>query len=213
MQFLRHLRRSSSPRYKFHVGQELLCRITEVEDLRPEEGADDKPKAPDTEVEWRVYVVRENEDGNWRLLVRRKYKSYSLDKDKKPQVNFENDFLGYVDLHTDGTYALNDSLGYAPIFQLQPHEIFPRLPPDKAAVSDGWQYDDPTSGAHYAFQAPESAAEALTLTASVTTPEDANYDSTEKHTYLFDVDRGRMLRREREAKSRRWHARSRQRAC
>jgi thiol-disulfide isomerase/thioredoxin len=200
------------PRYKFHVGQELVYRYTEVEDLLADKKANDKPKPPATEVEWRIYVVRENEDGSWRLLVRRKYKSYSLDKDKKPEINFENDFLGYVDLHTDGTYATNDSLGYSPIFQLQPHEIFLRLPPDQAAMNGGWQYDDQTSGAHYAFQAPEPAERELTLTASLTTPEDANYESTETHTYRIDIDRGLLTRDERESKAawsiNPWHVRA-----
>ncbi|MEX2092453.1 MAG: hypothetical protein WD971_07235, partial [Pirellulales bacterium] len=152
------------PRYKFHVGQELVYRNTEVEDLLADKKASDKPKPPATEGEWRIYVVRENDDGSWRLLMRRKYKSYSLDKDKRPEINFENDYLGYVDLHTDGKYAKNDSLGTSPIFQLQPHEIFLQLPSDQAAMSGGWQYDDPAGGGHYAFKAPESAERELVLT-------------------------------------------------
>lgn len=200
------------PHYKFHVGQELVYRITEVEDLLADKSAEDKPKAPDTEVEWRVYVVRKNEDESWRLLVRRKYRSYSLDQEKKPQMHFENDFLGYVDLHPDGTYATNDSLGYSPIFQLQPDELFPQLPPDDAALNAGWQHDDPTSGAHYAFTAPQSADATTILTASESTPEDANYESTATLTDQFDSDRGLVLRREREAKANwrvnPWHLRS-----
>jgi thiol-disulfide isomerase/thioredoxin len=200
------------PRYKFHVGQELVYRYTEVEDLLADNKAGDKPKPPATEVEWRIYVVRENEEGNWRLLVRCNYKSYSLDKNKNPEVNFENDFLGYVDLHTDGTYATNDSLGNSPIFQLQPHDVFLRLPRDQAAMSGGWQYDDPASEAHYAFDAPEPGEGELTLTASLSTPEDANYESTETHTYGFDIDRGLLTRDEREAKAtwkvNPWHVRA-----
>jgi thiol-disulfide isomerase/thioredoxin len=202
----------SLPRYKFQVGQELVYRITEVEDLLRKENADNRPKAPDTEVEWRVYVVRENEDGSWRLLVRRRFKSYSLDKEKKPKVNFENDFLGYVDLNSDGTYAKNDSLGDNPIFWLQPHELFPRLPSDDAALQVGWQYDDPTSAEHYAFQPVERVGEKLTLTAAATAPDDANYESTETLTYQFDSDRGQVTRREREAKAswevNPWHVRA-----
>jgi hypothetical protein len=59
------------PRYRFEVGQELVYQLTAYEDLRESNDAkNEKGNAAHDQMEWRIVVVRQNDDGSWRLFFR-----------------------------------------------------------------------------------------------------------------------------------------------
>lgn len=188
------------PRYRFEPGQELVYRLTRSEDLlRPEDSGD--PDDPLDVSEWHVYVARQNDDGSWRLYIRRMYKQRAHG-DRR--VLFESDFLGYCDLRPDGVYETNDSCGSSPYLELQPEEIFCQLPPDAAAAAAGWRYDAPASEASYEFTAAGADDGALLLNARITEPTDANYLMWRTRTVHFDAEQGLITRIDNEGKAD-WH--------
>ncbi len=189
-----------APRYRFEPGQDLVYRLTRSEDLLDTEGESD-PDDPLDISEWHVYVARQNDDGSWRLYIRRTFKECAHG-DRR--VLFESDFLGYCDLHPDGVYENNDSCGSSPYFELQPEEIFCQLPPDAAAAAAGWRYDAPASEASYDFTAARADDGAVLLNARITEPTDANYLMWRTRTVHFDAERGLITRIDNEGKAD-WH--------
>ena len=134
------------PRYRLQVGQELTYRGND--EFKYERGRFV------TRENWKVWVVRENPDQSWRLLIR--YGSvFSQIRDQKktgdasreparradvnpPDEQPEEVAFAYCDLHSDGRLTPNDSFGY----QMRPAKIFPRLPLNAAEADQGWKSHD-----------------------------------------------------------------------
>ena len=106
--------------YRFKLGEELVYELTSDQDLLKAEAEPSETNEPETRREqkmrWNVYPVRQNEDGGWRLVVRCWVRLTKTVGDEEPYVRLDNTFLGYCDLRPDGSYAMNSSLGYNPLF-------------------------------------------------------------------------------------------------
>jgi thiol-disulfide isomerase/thioredoxin len=79
--------------------------------------------------EWKVWVVRKNDDGSHRVVLSFKESTRRDGKDLLPDVT-----LAYCDLFSDGRIIANPSLGY----NVDPILPFPRLPADRKEIAGGW---------------------------------------------------------------------------
>jgi thiol-disulfide isomerase/thioredoxin len=195
------------PRYHFNVGDELVYRQTKSEDLIPEE---DDP-VPSGSYEWHVYVVRQNDDGSWRLLIRSEVTTRSWDDDHKPVVRFQNDFLGYCDLEPDGSFDVNGTMGANGLFSINPDHLFPPLPGNVAECVRGWSSSSPITEDVQQFSGRQQPGDYLVFAGTVASPSDAAYDQLVTRTVGFDLKRGLADRIVRESKAdwekNPWHVR------
>src|SRR5439155_13612174 len=90
------------PRYRLQVGQEL--RYTGKSEFKYQGGEHNYDNT------WRIWVVRQNADGGWRLVLR----SGMTMRQSNAPANRQNDervTFGWCDLLPSGAFAENDSLG------------------------------------------------------------------------------------------------------
>jgi hypothetical protein len=178
------------PRYRLEVGQELTYRGTS--DFRYERGSFGDRS------EWSVWVVRRNDDGGWRLVVRSNQTSIN---DGKTQGDPDL-ALAWFDLTPDGTIAPNDSWGY----RFDPTPLFPKLPKDIASAERGWedvrvgrrQFTAEGRSQFRVVRAGKDPEEPWTFEEVRTTPLDPIYLFTFKYRYTFDPRRGAISRVDKE---------------
>lgn len=183
---------SDVPRYRFEVGQELVYEQTGKQDLLEDEAEESENKTRrETESTWWVWPIRQNDDGSWRLLVRRHVKNSRIPAEGDPEVTFENDFLGYCDLHPDGSFAPNPTLGGSPLFKMHPEFLLIPLPTSAAALADGWEYTSPLEdAARFAFRLVGRDGDLVELAGPVVRPADVNYKLQDTWEVQFDQRRG-----------------------
>jgi peroxiredoxin len=119
----------SVPRYRLKVGQELAYRQTS--EFKYGSGA--SAGSLGSRADWEVWVVRKNDDGSWRLVLRSTHSNWqgkAPPKEDKPSHN-----LAYCDLFPDGRLVTNATSGHS----LDPAALFPRLPKDAAEAGKGWE--------------------------------------------------------------------------
>ena len=157
------------PRYKLHVGQELVYRLVASEDFRDSNGnKNQNGDLPEEQREWRITVVRKNEDGSWRLFIRTKIAIFN----RQGRERFKKDSFGSCDLRPDGSYSVDEQTA---IFNfLFPYELFCLLPDTSAALNGEWCYQPPVDG--------------KLLTYRIAKSDGANFE-------IAAVQRGRLFRR------------------
>ncbi len=164
------------PRYRLEVGQELVYRLTSIEDT--------SGKAPRDQMQWRVFVVRQNADGSWRLLIRMKRTFITSTGTVRARWNS----LGYCDLQPNGTYTLDEQTA---IFKkLLPHDLFCRLPDQRSELDGGWSYEPPVEQLSYGFRQASRAANTLQIEGRKNTPYLAMNQMQMTNRYDFDLKRG-----------------------
>lgn len=181
---------SAVPRYQLKVGQELAYH--QSSEFHYGEG--DNAGTLGHKTDWQVWVVRRNDDGSWRLVLRSSEKSWQTRGKEPPSDQPADVSLAYCDIAPDGQISWNDSLGY----RLNPHALFPRLPKDEAALATGWED----------FLKRDDARSRFTLDKKDTTdsiwafdqvreqPWDAIYLSSSRSRFFFDRKRGLIQRAE-----------------
>lgn len=187
------------PRYGLAVGQELSYerRPSEMLEKKPAE-KDDLEGISELRLKWWVWITRKNPDGTFRVLVRKKAERQYTKPGEQPKVDFSNDFLGYCDVASDGSYRPNATIGGHPYFMLHPGELFIRLPADEAALHDGWKYELPTEGESHSFRLAARNEEQgagnrqgeLQFVGTVERAVEAAYKITNSQTVTFDQTRG-----------------------
>lgn len=164
------------PRYKLAVGQEIQYEGTS--DFQYQSGSFH------TDQSWTAWVVRQNGDGSWRLVL----KSESTSTQKAEGRSFQgkpSTSLVWLDLYPDGTAPRNDSIG----FSLEPTGIFPRLPDDAAARQNGWEAPVAFGVVRYKAQPSGGQPSEFVFTAQHVAPENDIYLMTNTGTIHFDADR------------------------
>ena len=114
------------PRYKLQVGQNLS--YSGSDEFKYQNGKFI------TETTWRVWVVRQNDDGSWRLIVRHATKDRQERDGGGGGSENETVTFAWTDLSPDGSLVENDSFGY----RLNPYTLFVRLPSDASAADSSW---------------------------------------------------------------------------
>lgn len=172
------------PRYKFTPGEEITYRATGT--FKYGEGANAGEHG--TRVDWTVWVVRPNEDGSFRLVIREEDAFSQTVGGKKLDQPPRTSFV-YADVFPDGRVKPNDTIKY----QGDPGGIFPRLPKDAAEAAGGWSWakeDDKTTAR------PVKGDGGFRFESSTDSPMNAIYLSTSKSVSTFDPARGLIARRE-----------------
>jgi peroxiredoxin len=164
------------PRYKFEPGQEMSYRTTST--FKYGEGKNAGEHGDRTD--WKVWVVRPNDDGSFRLVIRQEDNFYQVSNGKKHEQPARSRLV-YADVFPDGRVLPNDTIRY----QGHPGPIFPKLPKDEAEAAKGWSWErdgdtitaKPLNGKGFRFE---------TVTES---PMNTIYLSSSKSTYTIDQGR------------------------
>lgn len=166
-----------APRYKFEPGQETSYRSTSTFKYGEKQTAGELGSRTD----WTVWVVRPNEDGSFRLVIRQEDASYQILGGKKHERPARSQLV-YADVFPDGRILPNDTIQY----QSHPGPIFPQLPKDAAEAARGWSWE--RDGDKIAAK-PKKADKGFRFEAVTESPLDAIYLSSSKSTYTFDQGR------------------------
>lgn len=197
------------PRYRFQVGQHLTYRLTDSIDLMPEE---DQDPDPPSEYQWDVYVTDKNDDGSWRLFIRYQVKLNRKSHEGELDVRFQNDVIGYCDIHPDGHFFKNDTLQERSMFKVDPEHLFLPLPVDRDECRDGWTRQSPIGEQtrHLSVTALQDGV--MTFAGTVSSPSDVNYKQNVIQKVNFDLQRGLPTAIARESKAdwsvNPWHSRT-----
>lgn len=178
------------PRYRLKAGQELTYRSRSEFHY----GRGDSAGTHGDKTDWQVWVVRKNDDGSWRLVVRSSEVFASARGSGKATERPARVYMGHCDLFDDGRLGRQQALGY----RLKPQTLFPRLPADSRAAEQGWddfnRRDDTRS--RFTRLNAKKAGGLWSFEAVHESPMDAIYLSTSKMCYSFDAQRGFITRGE-----------------
>lgn len=175
------------PRYHLKVGQELIYRGDGAFKFQ---GGQHNGRST-----WHVWVVRENPDGSWHLVLRNGSAFSQGDaKDARP----EDVTFAYCDLFPDGRIVDNESLG----FHLTPQTILPRLPRDAAEAAKGWTAKSDRMDVSYHCRLLDRPADAGHCTLEVVQDSSFKviYGYEVKDVVTFDTRRGLVEKVESESK-------------
>jgi thiol-disulfide isomerase/thioredoxin len=169
------------PRYRFEVGQEL----TYKGDSDFKYGKGPKQNSMGSHTEWTVWVVRKNDDGSYRLVLRCSESSkFDGKASGEPRAT-----LAYADVFPDGRVITNSTTR----FHTNPSTLFPRLPADQRQVKNGWEDRQEEDDAHTSFQIlarPTDGSAVWTFREVRKSALDEIYLTTSKSTVTFDPQRG-----------------------
>lgn len=183
------------PRYQLKVGRELAYEQTADEDLQPKTEEEKKTEnVYETKLKWWAWVTKQNADGGWRVLIRKRIDNFVTHPGKERESRFENDILGYFDLSADGKFAGNPTLGGHPYFKPFPNELFVGLPPTTQTMADGWSYDSPVDDEKQSFKVTKRDGDLLHFAGLYSRPADQNFQSTNTRQVDFDLKRGLVVK-------------------
>ena len=113
-------------RYRLQVGQELL--YSGGSEFKYE-GSQSAEKST-----WRVWVVRQNKEGDWRLVIRQGISYPRAAGDGKAQAVPEFVIFSYCDIQPNGRMEENDSFGFRQMLS----KLLPPLPENEDQARRGW---------------------------------------------------------------------------
>jgi thiol-disulfide isomerase/thioredoxin len=200
------------PRYKLQVGQEL--RYRGQDEFKYERGK------YGTRDSWSVWVVRQNPDGSWRLLVRygnefamarEPLGAAKIDVDDKPKEDSKADANGTPEKEAPAKELPLDFTGdetvtfawcdITPEGRIAPNDSFgfrmrlegllPKLPQTDAEVASGWRVKDERMDEEYVFTRGKGTAEgAFDIQMIVESPMVKIYGMERSSVVSFDIARG-----------------------
>jgi thiol-disulfide isomerase/thioredoxin len=183
------------PRYRLQVGQELVFRGRS--EFQYKGGQFLQREA------WNCWVVRENPDHTWRIILKRASTFTQLsetagDDERKAalQKHAENlndtdavdevEFVGF-DFAPDGRCLENTSFG----FRTRPYKVLPSLPQTLAEGQKGWKTQSDKLNETIAYRLlPESAANECLIETLDESPFNAIYGMVQQTRVTFDLQRG-----------------------
>lgn len=168
---------SAVPRYRWEPGQELTYHATS--EFKYENGSHG------TRTDWKVWVVRKNDDGSSRIVLRSS-QTFSQSSGGRPRTEGPARVtLAYCDVFPDGRIVPNDSLG----FHLDPTVILPRLPGTTEQIKRGWEGEGVRDDSRTEYRpAPDAEADSETWVFSGDrhSAMDKVYESSSGSRFFFD---------------------------
>lgn len=186
------------PRYWFKVGQELNYQTAK-------EFATSDGRKITSQAEWQLWVVAENEDGSWRIVLRHVLGAATVVEEEAAQpkgtqaggaapASPERATLARFDLFPDGRVAEDPMLA----FRVEPELLFPQLPKTRQELDDGWEANNPATQVRYRYrvvpQQDEEESDLLVIAATRESVIDEIFESTSKSTFSFNRERGLVER-------------------
>jgi RNA polymerase sigma factor (sigma-70 family) len=159
------------PRYRLEAGQELSYKG----EMQSSGARGSRPRARG---EWRVWVVRTNKDGGWRLVQR----STTI-------LNAVHEIVSFSWCHVlpDGRIVENDSSD----LQMESRFQLGRLPTDAAEAARGWTANEEQAGRTYRYRLlPATTPGRCAVEAACESPLDAACGFTIKVVSTWDAERG-----------------------
>lgn len=152
---------------------------------------------------WRFWVVGDSDDGGWTIVVRQGSKDLPTlatagreilgalrgrrADDQPERVSFAR-----FDLRPDGTIPWSPSLGS----QVDPTDVFPRLPDDATEAASGWRLHDDRDDLTIRYTprgaGPAGDGSTFTFEADQASFMEKVYEGRDRRTFRFDRDRGRV---------------------
>jgi peroxiredoxin len=173
------------PKYQLKVGQELIYQLSKQQSFSSADAAAQKKSGvPRDHMEWQVIVTDKNEDGSWRLLIR----TNIVFKNNDGSERARRQSLGYCDLQSDGSYALDEQTAINK--RLIPYELFCRLPESMTALRAGWRYKVPTMDFDLQLHAEDRSGSVLRIAGIEKSIYEEVHHWEEIRIYDFDRDRG-----------------------
>jgi thiol-disulfide isomerase/thioredoxin len=128
---------SALPRYQFQVGQEFVYsyRDENVDEARPRLGGPVQKSRSVGTTQWRIWVLRQNAEGSWRLLVDRETREANVDR----HVQVSARVLHVFDIFPDGRLVARRTAGDHLEDANYPTPLFVTLPADKGALAAEWR--------------------------------------------------------------------------
>jgi uncharacterized protein (TIGR03067 family) len=158
------------PRFQLEPGQELVY-TSSLEN--PDQGSKSRVRG-----EWRVWVVRANKDGSWRLVQR----STLMIPGREERVSF-----ACCDLFPDGRLVEKDPSPLQTGARLQ----LARLPADAAEAALGWATTEESSGQTYRYHLfPSARTNRCVLAADCDSVLDTACGVSIKLVYIWDTEKG-----------------------
>lgn len=144
-----------------------------------------------------AWVVRRNEDGSVRIVIRQRSRftvtspgeslKDLLKKSKPKPMEYH---MGYFDLFPDGRLGPDIEQG----FQIEPASLFPRLPASAAQAKAGWGQRDEKLGTAFRYSSLRSEAGGWTFHGERSGPEKKVYGMTFDWTFHLDAKHGAIRR-------------------
>jgi thiol-disulfide isomerase/thioredoxin len=172
----------ATPRYALRPGQV----ISYEENRSHAEGA--------SRTTWRLWVVQQNGDGSWHVVVRAATKRL-VERDSASRSE-ETVSLEWFDILPDGAVPRCTTL----VSRLGPALYFPRLPADDREAAAGWMARDEREDATIRYK-PDAANDSQARTsfefeADQRTARERMYDTKDCRTFHFDYRRNLVVRAE-----------------
>ena len=127
-----------------------------------------------------IWVVRQNADSSWRLLIHNSERSINVDAEGKETEFPPGSAWGMCDLYPNGRFARNLSMDNLSRFNLYLPNIFVPLPPDLSQPSLEWEFTDRPYGEKDRYTASRPVVEERSWII------DARHDSPLDDIYLQD---------------------------
>lgn len=189
------------PRYWLKVGQELNY-------VTSKEFVTTSGRKIKSEADWQLWVVGENDDGSWRIVLRHVLGSATLEDDETPKpsapangaaaesAGAERATLAVFDLFPDGRISENPAIA----FRVEPELLFLHLPKTRKEAEDGWESLNDATQVRYRYrlvpQKDEEGEESDLWVAEATRESviDEIFASSSKSTFYFNRERGLVER-------------------
>jgi len=169
----------SLPRYKLQVGQDIS--YSGHDEFRYEGGKFF------TDSTWRFWVVKENDDGSWRIVMRYGNK-FRQSRDAGGGSDHETVLFAWCDLTPGGQIKDNETLGY----HVNPAPLLVRLPEGEKELREGWNREEAKISRKFRYRLlpDKSSRERVAIESIQVSPENVIYGFEFNDIVTFDVGRG-----------------------
>lgn len=172
------------PRYWLKVGQELNY-------LANKEFSSADGRKVESEGNWQFWVVGQNENGSWRVVLRHVLRTTPAADAKEQEELSERVTVAAFDLFPDGRVAKDPSLA----FRIEPQLIFLRLPKSRQELEEGWEEVDAVTQVHYQYRLKppkdeDEESDLMIIEATRNSVVDEIFASVSKSTFSFNRERG-----------------------